>query len=321
MKKKGFTLIELLAVIVVLAIIALIATPIVMNVIKNAQKGATERSAERYVDAVETAIATDRLENELVKDGIYTVDADGNLVLGDKTLTVEVNGDKPAAGSKVTIENGRVVSAGTNMTIGNYTIIIDDRGMATVLTLTTVCTLVSGTANTIGAKYSCDFGAGARNFYVLEVGSAPITNSTLASNEIALILEGNYDTTTQAWCTNGNNNSCAADGLNAKLNEIAGAWTKLNRSQIGLPSAIQLVAADGQNENAYLDSTYLRNSWLYDWDNDVWGHPVYGYWTSTPKVDDSRYAWRVYSAGYLLSNINVGDASFLGVRPVVNLAI
>ena len=34
MKKKGFTLIELLAVIVVLAIIALIATPIVMNVIK-----------------------------------------------------------------------------------------------------------------------------------------------------------------------------------------------------------------------------------------------------------------------------------------------
>ena len=38
MKKKGFTLIELLAVIVVLAIIALIATPIVMNIIKSAKK-------------------------------------------------------------------------------------------------------------------------------------------------------------------------------------------------------------------------------------------------------------------------------------------
>jgi len=327
MKKRGFTLIELLAVIVVLAIIALIATPIVMNVIKNAQKGAVERSAERYLAAVELAIATDRLENGLVADGVYTVDADGNLVLGDKTLTVEVNGDRPTAGSKVAIENGQVVPTGTSMTIGDYTITIDDKGKATAVKILTLsdCTYVSGTKNAIGAKYSCDFGAGARNFYVLEVGSNPVTGSTLKSNEVALILEGNYDTTMQAWCDSSGphpyNNACAADGLNAKLNEIAGAWTKLNRSQIGLPSAIQLVAADGQNENAYLDSTYLRNSWLYDWDNDVWGHPVYGYWTSTPKVDDSRYAWRVYSAGYLLSNINVGDASFLGVRPVVNLAI
>jgi len=320
MKKKGFTLIELLAVIVVLAIIALIATPIVMNVIKNAQKGATERSAERYVDAVETAIATDRLENELVKDGIYTVDADGNLVLGDKTLTVEVNGDKPAAGSKVTIENGRVVSAGTNMTIGNYTIIIDDRGMATVLTLTTVCTLVSGTANTIGAKSSCDFGAGARNFYVLEVGSAPITNSTLASNEIALILEGNYDTTTQAWCTNGNNNSCAADGLNAKLDEIAGVWTKLNRNQITLPSADQVATADRKN---YLNRPIL-SEWLYiypdyaEWSEGM--NPPRGYWTSTPLSGDSGNAWRVNYDGDLGDDL-VDYDNFNGVRPVVNLAI
>ena len=36
-KKNGFTLIELLAVIIVLAIIALIATPIIFNVIENAK--------------------------------------------------------------------------------------------------------------------------------------------------------------------------------------------------------------------------------------------------------------------------------------------
>ena len=46
MKRKGFTLIELLAVIVVLAIIALIATPIVMNTIKNARK---EPQRERQI--------------------------------------------------------------------------------------------------------------------------------------------------------------------------------------------------------------------------------------------------------------------------------
>ena len=55
MNKKGFTLIELLAVIVILAIIALIATPIVMNVIDNAQDGANKRSVESYMKSVETA--------------------------------------------------------------------------------------------------------------------------------------------------------------------------------------------------------------------------------------------------------------------------
>ena len=44
-KKKGFTLIELLAVIVILAIILLIAMPIVLNVIGEARKGAFESSA------------------------------------------------------------------------------------------------------------------------------------------------------------------------------------------------------------------------------------------------------------------------------------
>ena len=59
--KKGFTLIELLAVIVVLAIIALIATPIVMNTIKKSKKGAAERSADSYVKQVEVAVAEERL--------------------------------------------------------------------------------------------------------------------------------------------------------------------------------------------------------------------------------------------------------------------
>lgn len=40
MKKQGFTLIELLAVIVILAAIALIATPLVLNIIERTEKGA-----------------------------------------------------------------------------------------------------------------------------------------------------------------------------------------------------------------------------------------------------------------------------------------
>ena len=53
MKRQGFTLIELLAVIVVLAIIALIATPIVMNTIESSKKGATIESVRNIVHAAE----------------------------------------------------------------------------------------------------------------------------------------------------------------------------------------------------------------------------------------------------------------------------
>ena len=38
--KKGFTLIELLAVIIILASIALISVPLILNVIEDAKKGA-----------------------------------------------------------------------------------------------------------------------------------------------------------------------------------------------------------------------------------------------------------------------------------------
>ena len=53
MKEKGFTLIELLAVIVILAIIALIATPMIMDVIEKSRRGAAIESVNGILDAAE----------------------------------------------------------------------------------------------------------------------------------------------------------------------------------------------------------------------------------------------------------------------------
>ena len=61
MKKNGFTLIELLAVIVILAIIALIATPIILGIINDAREKANERSVELYASAVRNAMAAYQL--------------------------------------------------------------------------------------------------------------------------------------------------------------------------------------------------------------------------------------------------------------------
>ena len=131
MKRKGFTLIELLAVIVVLAIIALIATPIVMNTIKNAKKGAAERTADNYIKQVETTIAEKKLENNPLADGPYTIDSNGNLTGNGLTesVTIDMSGTKPNGGT-VTIANGLVSKEGTTMTVGDYNVVYSE-GMCT----------------------------------------------------------------------------------------------------------------------------------------------------------------------------------------------
>ena len=99
MKKKGFTLIELLAVIVVLAIIALIATPIVLNLVKTAKIGSAEQSVTGYVKAIENTIIKDMLDDKNISDGTYKYDS----------LEVDVSGKRPTNGyyilEKNTIKN------------------------------------------------------------------------------------------------------------------------------------------------------------------------------------------------------------------------
>ena len=68
MRKNGFTLIELLAVIVILAIIALIATPIVLSIIDNTKQSSMLRSAEMYVKAAELSIAQATLKDKNIED-------------------------------------------------------------------------------------------------------------------------------------------------------------------------------------------------------------------------------------------------------------
>ena len=120
MKKRGFTLIELLAVIIILAIIALIATPIVMRVIENSKKGAAERSAENYARAVETEIMALKANGTIIEDGIYALDSNGDVCLDSECtnkLEVAMTGENPSSG-RVNIESEKVI--GYSLTIGKY---------------------------------------------------------------------------------------------------------------------------------------------------------------------------------------------------------
>ena len=100
-KKKGFTLIELLAVIVILAIIALIATPIVLNLINTARKGAFARSAEGVLKASKlyytSSLVEDITPTEITfkcnniecisSEKSIKLDVDGNMGTGNVTIT------------------------------------------------------------------------------------------------------------------------------------------------------------------------------------------------------------------------------------------
>lgn len=114
-KKQGFTLIELLAVIVILAIIALIATPLILNVIETAKIGAVKSSALGYMDAVEKQVAINQLDSSKanINDGVYTVSA----LTNDYKVTVK--GQVPSEGW-VSISKGIVT--GYSLKIGDYAV-------------------------------------------------------------------------------------------------------------------------------------------------------------------------------------------------------
>ncbi len=100
MNKKAFTLIELLAVIVVLGILALIVTPILINVVKDSNEKSYKLSADGYISAVNDYILSNQLDGKKVENGKYNI----------KNLDVKISGKAPSKGS-VEIYDEKVSSA------------------------------------------------------------------------------------------------------------------------------------------------------------------------------------------------------------------
>ena len=341
--KKGFTLIELLAVIVVLAIIALIATPIVMNTIKNAKKGAAERTADNYIKQVETAVAEAKLENKSVPNGTYNIQPDGNLCPAsgcgenDKNkITIDMSGTKPTSGI-IKIENGGVSSTDTTMTVGDYDVKYNQEknkyeatgkgsGTTTVLctaNTTKVSALVwagnddpgqesSYTSQEVGllASESGAYTPGVT--YTCELGDGESNTFYVLEEKgdnVSLIAGFNLGDTV-AWCKSGSDNSCAADGAKAALKERTSGWTKLTESQINLPTYDQIYKAAGN-----------KDSGLSTWLNSYTKTPVaFGYWTSTPTASNSDRAWLVNYDGSLGGSGVGNDHLYYGIRPVITVS-
>ncbi len=124
-RNKGFTLVELLAVIVILAVIALIATPTVLSMIEEAREGAAKSSMQAYVKGMETAVMTSLMKNDEVDyDDTYTIVGDKATGAENKqTLELEMKNDQPSKEAKtntMTVSGGNVTEA--NLTFGTYAV-------------------------------------------------------------------------------------------------------------------------------------------------------------------------------------------------------
>ena len=122
MKNKGFTLIELLAVIVILAIIALIATPIILGIINDARQQAKQRTAEliakeaqlaytSYLFAHDGEAKADSDSCEYMTTDYFSMDNLKTISCSSGTSTITLNND---AEYTATYSNGSMtVSGGT----------------------------------------------------------------------------------------------------------------------------------------------------------------------------------------------------------------
>ena len=311
-KNKGFTLVELLAVIVILAIIALIATPIILNVINDAKEQAAKDSAHGYVDAVDKYIVSSEIDDESIPDGIYSVE--------DLNKKISVKGSIPDRGS-IEIENGSVKSY--ELEIDGYLVSNGEVGKVSITKKFENGTVVyynpetgkecksSEAVSTTGTNSGC------MKWYVF--------NDKEGNATVNVILDHNI-TARVAYNSTGNNSEMKE--VKRKLEEDTKDWKNTAR----LITANEIAKITG---NTRFDATQSGQNWFcldtnqpdtttwcakaqgaseYDWlfdytydctnygcnisDSNTWG-----YWTSSPDKGNSAYAWRVRWNGNLLNGV------------------
>lgn len=102
-RNQGFTLLELLAVMIVLGLIALIAVPMIMNVVETSKRGTIKNSASGIVDAARNYHAL-----EMEDKGVNTK---VTIVFPEAGKMLEYNGEDPDQGTVVIEPDGKVALA------------------------------------------------------------------------------------------------------------------------------------------------------------------------------------------------------------------
>ena len=297
-RKKGFTLIELIAVLVIMAILALIVTPLVLNIIRKARTAADKRSIDAYGRSIEIAIAGYLLDNGTFPTSIgqLTIEYSGNKV---ECSTTQLNSDSSVYLTGCTV-GGRTV---------DYAYGSDKTPPAPTYTAYTVGNQV--TYNNV-------------NYYVIE--NSDTTQSTVkllkAEPLTAQEISDYKPADAQTYSSNGytgmqyHSSSNAYDGSYIKT--TVDAW---KAAKAPAATEARLITFEELTDNLgyeyYEEGTGYRKtestpSWVYN--SNYW------YWTMSPYTNSASYVWGVSSSSGLGGD---GVVSYYGdgvVRPVIVLS-
>ena len=321
-KKKGFTLIELIAVLVIMAILALIVTPLVMNIIRKARVSADRRSVDAYGRSIELAIAgylldTGKFPTEISQ---LTIEYSGNEVV---CSTTQINTDSSVylAGCTVagrSVENYTYGSdkspTYTAYTVGNqvtynnvdYYVIKDSGAKESAVTLLKAEPLSVQEVNTYGTghinRYTSD-SVGTAYDYNGYGGMAYYGSPTCGYNGSRWVYDG-----------------CKNDYASSEIKYVVDAW---KTAQAPVASEARLITISELSnfgygnsciEEGYCNVSAETPSCIYNGN--------YWYWTNTPYNNSGSpsLVWYVSYDGVLSGN-SVSRFNYNGVvRPVITIS-
>ena len=328
-RSRGFTLIELIAVLVIMLIIAIIVTPLVLNVVRKAKDSANKRSVDAYGKSIDLAVASYLLDTKEFPTSFneLTIEYTGKeVVCGIEQL----NEDSSVYLSECTVGNSEVKDSSTDDGWYHY-----GKPLSTVYQSYSIGDQV--TYNGMNFYVIADSDESNDSVTVLKAEPIKTIEVDLSGTEIfdkALDKTNSFndgyvhsaylysDNCTSVAIGDGTATGCTTDYKLSSIKQVVDAWAKdkFKASDLSVDKtgySIRLISHDdlimnlgyeNKQDTTAPSTNGTTPAWIYN--------SNYGYWTMSQFNDSVNSVWIVYNKGALsgqfLTDTNV-------VRPVVTL--